>query len=278
MLNKFKSYLSIVNSRAIYLIGIAVLVMLLLKQCNATADAKKEAERNFNNLLAERDSVRVLESKNGNMLVERAAFQLKYNELTEEQEELIDRLELSGKRKPSVVIQTEVVYKDTSIMVPVAATQEGDNTYLKFTHNPTLPGTNKLLIAGQLPYTVDTDTIWDPSDKSKFKFVSTVIPGTAKLSMEQKIDLVTGLYTDPKTGRLFVRASTSFPGITFSEMQALDMVDDPATKKALKQARKLFGIGFSIGYGLTVGKDGYIAGPSVGLGLTYSPKWLQFGK
>ena len=278
MLNKFKSYLSVVNSRAIYLIGIAVLVMLLLKQCNATADAKKEAERNFNNLLAERDSVRVLESKNGNMLVERAAFQLKYNELTEEQEELIDRLELSGKRKPSVVIQTEVVYKDTSIMVPVAATQEGDNTYLKFTHNPTLPGTNKLLIAGQLPYTVDTDTIWDPSDKSNFKFVSTVIPGTAKLSMEQKIDLVTGLYTDPKTGRLFVRASTSFPGITFSEMQALDMVDDPATKKALKQARKPFGIGFSIGYGLTVGKDGYIAGPSVGLGLTYSPKWLQFGK
>jgi hypothetical protein len=278
MLNKFKSYLSIVNSRAIYLIGIAVLVMLLLKQCNATADAKKEAERNFNNLLAERDSVRVLASKNGNMLVERAAFQLKYNELTEEQEELIDRLELSGKRKPSVVIQTEVVYKDTSIMVPVAATQEGDNTYLKFTHNPTLPGTNKLLIAGQLPYTVDTDTIWDASDKSKFKFVSTVIPGTAKLSMEQKIDLVTGLYTDPKTGRLFVRASTSFPGITFSEMQALDMVDDPATKKALKQARKPFGIGFSIGYGLTVGKDGYIAGPSVGLGLTYSPKWLQFGK
>jgi hypothetical protein len=278
MLNKFKSYLSVVNSRAIYLIGIAVLVMLLLKQCNATADAKKEAERNFNNLLSERDSVRVLASKNGNMLVERAAFQLKYNELTEEQEELIDRLELSGKRKPSVVIQTEVVYKDTSIMVPVAATQEGDNTYLKFTHNPTLPGTNKLLIAGQLPYTVDTDTIWDPSDKSKFKFVSTVIPGTAKLSMEQKIDLVTGLYTDPKTGRLFVRASTSFPGITFSEMQALDMVDDPATKKALKQARKPFGIGFSIGYGLTVGKDGYIAGPSVGLGLTYSPKWLQFGK
>ena len=252
--------------------------MLLLKQCNATADAKKEAERNYNNLLAERDSVRVLQSKNGNMLVERAAFQLKYNELTKEQEELIDRLELSGKRKPSVVIQTEVVYKDTSILVPVVATQDGGNTYLKFTHNPSLPGTNRLLISGQLPYTIDTDTIWDTLDKSKFKFVSTVIPGTAKLSMEQKIDLVTGLYTDPKTGRLFVRASTSFPGITFSEMQALDMVDDPATKKALKQARKPFGIGFMVGYGLTVGKNGYIAGPSVGLGLTYTPKWLQFGK
>lgn len=278
MLNNFKSYLSIINNRAIYLLGIVILIMMLLKQCNATADAKKEAERNFNNLLAERDSVRVLESKNGNMLVERAAFKLKYNELSEEQEELIDRLELSGKKKPSVVIQTEVVYRDTSIMVPVAAIQEGDNTYLKFTHNPTLPGTNKLVISGQLPYTIDTDTIWDSKDKNKFIFTSSVIPGTAKLSMEQKIDLVTGLYTDPKTGRLFVRASTSFPGITFSEMQALDMVDDPATKKALKQARKPFGIGFTVGYGLTVGKIGYTTGPNFGLGLTYSPKWLQFGK
>ena len=83
MLNSYKSYLNMLNSRAIYLLGIVILIMLLLKQCNSTADAKKEAERNFNNLLAERDSVRVLESKNGNMLVERAAFQLKYNELSE---------------------------------------------------------------------------------------------------------------------------------------------------------------------------------------------------
>jgi len=277
MLNNFKSYLGILNNKAIYLLGIVILVMLLMKQCNATEDAKKEAQRNFNNLLAERDSVRVLESKNGNMLVERAAFQLKYNELSKEQEELIDRLELSGKKKPSVVIQTEVVYRDTSIIVPVAASQDGENTYLKFSHNPSLPGKNKLVIAGELPYTIDNDTIWNPG-KTNFELKSKVIPGSAKLSMEQRIDLVTGLYTDPKTGRLFVRASTSFPGITFSEMQALDMVDDPATKKALKQARKPFGVGFSIGYGMTVGKDGYVAGPNIGLGLTYSPKWLQFGK
>jgi hypothetical protein len=278
MLNSYKSYLNMLNSRAIYLLGIVILIMLLLKQCNSTADAKKEAEINFNNLLAERDSVRVLESKNRNMLVERAAFQLKYNELSEEQEELIDRLELSGKKKPSVVIQTEIVYIDTVIMVPVAATQEGDNNYLRFKHNPTLPGTNKLVISGQIPYTIKTDTVWDYADKNKFRFTSNVIPGIANLSIEQKIDLVTGLYTDPKTGRLFVRASTSFPGITFSEMQALDMTDDPATKKALKQARKPFGIGFSVGYGLAVGKNGYTIRPNIGLGLTYSPKWLQFGK
>lgn len=278
MLNKFKKYLNIFNNKSVYFVGIAVLIMLLLKQCNATADAKKEAERNFNNILAQRDSVRVLESKNGNMLAEKAAFQLKFSELSKDQKDLIERLELSGKKKPAVVIQTEIVYRDSSILVPVAATQVGNDKFLEFSHNPKLPGTNKLIISGQLPYSVSVDTIWDANDKSKFRFVSSVIPGSAKLSIEQKIDLVTGLYTDPKTGRLFVRASTSFPGITFSEMQALDMVDDPATKKALKQARKPFGLGVSVGYGLTVGKNGYISGPSVGVGLTYSLKWLQFGK
>jgi hypothetical protein len=229
-------------------------------------------------MLAERDSVRVLKSKNGNMLAEKAAFKLKYDELSSEQKELIKRLELSGKKKPGVVIQTDIVYKDTSILVPVLATLKDGEPVLNFKHNPTLPGKNKLLIEGLLPYLLITDTIQDSSSPNGIRLSSRVEPGIAKLSMEQKIDLVTGLYTDPKTGRIFVRASTTFPGITFSDMQALDMVDDPATKKALRQARKPFGIGFSLGWGMTVGKDGYNMGPNVGVGVTYTPTWLQFGK
>ena len=278
MLNKIKQIPDLLNNRIIYLVGIGVLVLLLLKQCNETRDAKQEAERNFNNMLAERDSVRVLKSKNGNMLAEKAAFKLKYDELSSEQKELIKRLELSGKKKPGVVIQTDIVYKDTSILVPVLATLKDGEPVLNFKHNPTLPGKNKLLIEGLLPYLLITDTIQDSSSPNGIRLSSRVEPGIAKLSMEQKIDLVTGLYTDPKTGRIFVRASTSFPGITFSDMQALDMVDDPATKKALRQARKPFGIGFSLGWGMTVGKDGYNMGPNVGVGVTYTPTWLQFGK
>jgi hypothetical protein len=278
MLNKIKQIPDLLNNRIIYLVGIGVLVLLLLKQCNETRDAKQEAERNFNNMLAERDSVRVLKSKNGNMLAEKAAFKLKYDELSSEQKELIKRLELSGKKKPGVVIQTDIVYKDTSILVPVLATLKDGEPVLNFKHNPTLPGKNKLLIEGLLPYLLITDTIQDSSSPNGIRLSSRVEPGIAKLSMEQKIDLVTGLYTDPKTGRIFVRASTTFPGITFSDMQALDMVDDPATKKALRQARKPFGIGFSLGWGMTVGKDGYNMGPNVGVGVTYTPTWLQFGK
>ena len=115
MLNKIKDLTGLLNNKVVYLLGIGVLVMLLLKQCNETADAKKEAERNYNNLLAERDTVRILQSKNGNMLAEKAAFKLKYDELSSEQKDLIKRLELSGRKKPGVVIQTDIVYKDTSL-------------------------------------------------------------------------------------------------------------------------------------------------------------------
>lgn len=278
MLNKIKEIPNLLNNRIVYLFGIGILVMLLLKQCNETQNAKQEAQRNYNNLLAERDTVRILQSKNGSMLAEKAAFKLKYDELSEDQKELIKRLELSGRKKPGVVIQTDIVYKDTSILVPVLASLKDGEPVLGFKHNPTLPGKNFLLISGTLPYQLLTDTIKDETSANGIKLISRVEPGTAKLSMEQKIDLVTGLYTDPKTGRIFVRASTTFPGITFSDMQALDMVDDPATKKALRQARKPFGVGFSLGWGMTVGKNGYTVGPNVGVGLTYTPTWLQFGK
>jgi len=271
------NFLKILTSRVTLLIGIVVLALMFLKQCQSTQDAKQEAQRHFNNLLAERDSVRILKSQNGNMLAEKSAFKLKYDELSKDQKELVKRLELEGKKKPSTIIQTEIAYRDTSIIVPVLATQEGDQTELNFSHKPSLPGKNKLIIEGKLPYSIKIDSVLESN--GKYKYTSTIVPQNAKLSMEQTIDLVTGLYTDPKTGRLYVRASTTFPGITFSDMQALDMVDDPATKKALKQARKTFGLGLSVGYGLTLAKDGtFNAGPNIGLGLTYTPKFLQFGK
>jgi hypothetical protein len=262
---------SIINSKAGPVILIVVLSFLLFRQCNIAREAEKEAQRNMNNLLAEQDSVRIISSKLGNVLVEKSAFQLKYNELSEEQENLIKQLELSKNKKPGVIIETQVVYRDTSIRVPVE-TEIGDSTcYLKFSYKPTLPGNNRLMISGRLPYTTK-DTTWNGSERILIN------PGLVNLSIEQKIDLVTGLYRDPKTDRLFVRASTTFPGISFNDINALDMIDDPGTRKALRGARKPFGIGINVGYGMVFTSNGYQAGPTIGVGLQYSPKLLQFGK
>ena len=262
---------SILNNKITPVAAIAVLAFLLLRQCGISKDAKREAERSMNNLLVQQDSVRTVKSKLGNALAEKSAFQLKYNELSEEQEFLIKQLELAKNKKPGIVIETQVVYRDTTIIIPVENEIGIDTSYLGFTYNPTLPGTNRLWVRGSLPYTM-IDTVLDGQG------ITLINPGSVNMTVEQKIDLVAGLYRDPKTDRLFVRASTSFPGISFNDIQALDMVDDPGTRKALRGARKPFGIGVGVGYGMSLATDGYQAGPIIGVGLYYSPKFLQFGK
>lgn len=268
----FEKAKKILSMRTISLVAIVILVLLLLRQCGVANDAKREAERSLHNLLAEQDSVRTIKSKLGNVLVEKSAFQLKYSELSADQKELIAQLELEKNKRPGVIIETQVVYKDTSILVPVEAKIKDGMNYLSFSYNPVLPGSNKLSIGGKLPYTSKLDTLSDGTYSPR------VIPGEAQLSIEQRIDLVTGLYRDPKTNRLYVRASTSFPGITFNDIQALDMVDDPGTRKALKGARKNWGIGINAGYGMVITQNGYSTGPMIGVGINYSPKFLQFGK
>jgi len=260
------------SSRILLIGGLIILVLLLLKQCDATKNAKREAERNLHNLLAEQDSLRIINSKLGNVLVEKSAFQLKYNELTKEQKNLIAQLELEKKKKPGVIIETQIAYKDTSIYVPVKTEIKDGSSFLTFLHNPTLPGSNKLSISGKLPYELKLDTLPDGS------YYPSINSSNVQLSIEQRIDLVTGLYRDPKTNRLYVRASTSFPGITFNDIQALDMVDDPATRKALKAERKTFGLGLTAGYGIVISNGVISTGPIVGIGLHYTPKWLQWGK
>jgi len=271
MINILSKISGIINSKTTPIVAVVVLAFLLFRQCGISQDAKREAQRNMNNLLAEQDSVRSVESKLGNVLAEKSAFQLKYNELSEEQESLIRQLELANNKKPGVVIETQVIYRDTSIIVPVENEIGRDTSYLGFKYNPALPGTNRLLVSGRLPYTM-IDTTLNGIE------MSIINPGSVNMTIEQKIDLVTGLYRDPKTDRLFVRASTSFPGISFNDIQALDMVDDPGTRKALRGARKTFGIGLNVGYGMVLTTEGYQAGPIIGIGITYSPKILQFGK
>lgn len=262
----------LVSGKNTFLVAVVVLALLLFRQCGITNNAKKEAERSLHNLLAEQDSVKVIKSKLGNVLVEKSAFQLKYSELSADQKELISQLELGKNKRPGVVIETQVVYRDSLIMVPVSTQIKDGVSQLAFNYDPILPGSNKLSISGKIPYTMKNDTL------ANGVFSSILLPGQANLSIEQRIDLVTGLYRDPKTNRLFVRASTSFPGIAFNDIQALDMVDDPGTRKALKGARKPFALGFNFGYGMVISPSGYMTGPSIGVGLNYSPKFLQFGK
>jgi len=243
--------------------------------------AKVDSQRQLNNYLASHDSINVISSENETLLAQKSSMDLFYSELIQENIDLLRRLDLEKKKKAKVIIQTEIEYRDTSIYIPVTSSFENNKPSFNFKYNPTLKGKNKMFISGVLPYSISYDTCEVKSDSNRvnWKIQPSITPGVVHLEIEQKIDLVTGLFRDPQTKRLYVRASTDFPGITFNELNSINLLDDEESRKALRNSRKSFGIGMSVGFGFTAGSNGYIVrGPNLGVGLTYTPKFLQFGK
>jgi hypothetical protein len=277
-MKKLSNIAKIVTSRSSLIMVILALIFLFFRQCNETANLEKEAKREHNNYLAQLDSVRTIKSQNGQLIQERSTFQMKVSELSKEQKDLIKRLELNSNGRgstPKSVIQTVGNYKDTSIKAQTKVTKDPNgNESLTFLYEPTLPGKNKLKISGKTPYKLKLSK--DPKDSANY--LATVSPETTNISIEQSIDIVTAIYQDPKSKRLMTRVTTDYPNLTFSDINSFEIVDNPETRKALKSARKEFGLGLQVGYGLSTSSAGLTPGVYVGFGLHYSPKFLQFGK
>lgn len=274
--NKVSKVLGILSSKIVIIAGVAILVMMLLKQCREVEAAKAEALRHHNNYLASQDSVRVIRKDRDLAIFEKSSFQMKVSELTKDQKKLIDQLELSKNGKgttPKTVVEIVTEYKDSirNIASTISKDPNGQES-ITFLHNPQLPGKNKLKISGKIPYSLGVKQ--DPSDSTKYN--ASISSGDVSLDIEQSIDIVTGIYQDPKSKRIMTRVSTTYPGMNFSDINSFDITDNPETRKALKAARKEMGLGINIGYGFGAGaaRPGLI----VGVGFHYSPKFLQFGK
>ena len=262
----------LIKRYGIYILGV-ILLLLLIRQCNATADAEKDAKRQYNNLLASQDSVRFISNKFGNAVYEKSTFELKMSELSKENKELIGKLDLDKKRTPEVVIQTITKYIEIFKEVPTKVNEDSlGNKSISFLHNPKLPGSNSLKIQGNTPIEIHLDK--DPGHPNDYR--PRISAGSTEIKIEQSISIVTGLYRDPKTKRLMTRVSTDYPGITFTDINSFQIQDTPENRKALMSERKRLGIGLSAGFGYVVGKGGFSPGAFIGLGLNFSPKVLQF--
>ena len=273
----FSKVLSVLSSRFSMLAVIVILGMLFLKQCGKTAHMEAEAKREHNNYLASLDSVRTIKSDNGRLIQEKSAYELKASELSKSQKDLIHQLGLKSSGRgntPSSVINIVTEIRDSvKIASTIVKDTNGDES-INFLHNPQMPGNNKLKITGKTPYTISLHV--DPLDSTKY--IATILPGLTSLNLEQNIDITTGIYRDPKTKRMMTRVTTDYPGLTFNDINSFDITDNPDTRKALKAARKEFGLGVQIGYGISGSSAGLSPGFYIGFGVHYSPRFLQFGK
>jgi hypothetical protein len=267
----------IFGNRFFLLSVIVVMIMLTLKQCGEADHAKAEALREHNNYLASLDSVRTIKNELGHIIQEKATYELKASELSKEQKDLIAQLDLKSNGRgntPNSVINVVTEIRDSvNVASTIVKDPNGDES-INFVHNPQMTGNNKLKITGKTPYVINLQV--DPSNSSKY--VASIVPGLTSLLMEQNIDITTGIYRDPKTKRMMTRVSTTYPGLTFNDVNSFDITDSPDTRKALKDARKEFGLGIQVGYGLSGSNAGITPGFYIGAGIHYSPKFLQFGK
>lgn len=241
------------NTRMFLLGGIVVLCILLLRQCEETDKAKGEAIKISNNWKASLDTIENYIDKNGNAVAEIRALNLSLSEIESE-------LEYEKNKPPLTVIKTETVIKEVIVEVPVIQvdTVIGDfNSALEFSDQKS----------------------WNKSSRDIDVFVpyqtldSTLNFGNAIISLNQNIFLTASLTRDNKTKELFVNLLTDYPGTTFNSAEGI-LIDqkDKAFKSLQYENRKTLGLGLQLGVGFS--GDGFT--PYVGLGLNYTPKFLQW--
>jgi hypothetical protein len=268
----------LLTSRLLMIVAIVILIIMLLRQCKATSAAEAEALREHNNYLAQLDSVRLISKSRDNAVYEKSAFERKVSELTQEEKDLIKKLELKSNGKgttPKTVIETVTEYVDTFRNIASRVIEDtSGGTSLTFKYEPTLPGKNKFSLTGKTPYTIGLTR--NPADTAEVW--AKLNPGNTEVTISQNIDLVTGIYRDPKSKRLMTRVSTSYPNMTFSDIHSFDITDNPDTREIMKKSRKEWGLGVTIGYGIAGSSTGIKTGIMMGVGLHYTPRWLQFGK
>ena len=275
--NTFFKVSSLLSSRFFMFAVIVIMIFMFLKQCGETSHIEAEAKREHNNYLASLDSVRTIKSENEYLIQEKSAYELKASELSKSQKELIHQLGLKSSGRgntPNTVVNVVTEIRDSIRITSTIVKDSNGDESINFLHNPALSGNNRLKITGKTPYTISLRV--DPLDSTKY--ISTILPGLTLLNLEQNIDITTGIYRDPKTKKMMTRVTTTYPGLTFSDINSFDITDNPDTRKTLKAARKEFGLGVQIGYGILGVSAGFLPGFYMGFGVHYSPRFLQFGK
>jgi len=241
------------NTRMFLLGGIVVLCILLLRQCQATNEAKGEASRIENNWKASLDTIENYIDANGNAAAEIRALNLTL-------EELEGDLEYEKNKPPLTVIKTETVVKEVIVEVPVTVV---DTVIGNFNSALTFSDTAS----------------WDKSSRNVGVIVPYEVDGTnvdfgsATIDLKQNIWLSASLTRDNKTKELFVNLTTDYPGTTFNSAEGI-LIDQKskAFRDLQLQNRKTLGLGLQLG----VGYNGQSFGPYLGVGVNYTPKFLQW--
>ena len=243
------------NLKFILLAVVVVLIMLLLRQCESTSKAKNEITRITNNQLALQDTLEYYLDENGLLTGELRGLHLTIDELG-------DSIDYEKNKPPVTIIEYITQVKEVIVTETIIDTigQSPDGTImhlLKMTDSAKFEKSYR---------NIDVNVpIWISKD-------TTIKSGKAEINLDQGIWLNASLYQDLKTKEVFVELKTDYPGLTFNNAQGVLIKRDNAFKGFSLSQRKQFGAGLHLGLGIAGDK----VSPYIGIGVHYSPKFLQW--
>lgn len=245
-------------------------MLFMLRQCNQISTLKQElvqteesASRNFNNYKAAQDSVRVLKLDNGNMVSTIKSYEFDIANLEDEQEVLIKRYRKAlglnkDLDKVNTLLATEIEIKD-SLLADLSVTKIDSLTDLiKFDKFDDFGNGNTRLLNGRM-------YVYRDSNHILYRDPSFVI--SQEMSLFAAIENI--------NGQDEIKISTSYPGLVIKDIENINLINTKLNQRNEKTAG--WSVGFGVGYGINLNNSQVVSyGPSLGIGLYYSPKWLRF--
>ena len=258
------------NKNTIIFAILAILVFSLLQQCNSNQNLKREiaqvqrvSDRNLNNYKALQDTINLEKNRYNDLVSSIRSFEYDINTLTDENKRLIRKynkqLNINSElENVNNLLSTTLTVKDSIINANGAVTVVEDTIKVDVADENNFDKYNWRRFNGRI------SLLRDSSSYSLF---------SSKFSIEQGIGLRAAIIDE--NGYEKLKITTPYKGVTFTNIENINLVNDRLNKKYEKKAGWSLGVGFQ--YGINLNNNQVIStGPSIGIGLYWSPKFLKF--
>jgi len=250
-------------------------MLFMMRQCNTISNLKEDLEfqkevsaTNFNNYLAANDSIEYFENELGDKVAKISSFEFQISDLKKTNIDITNKyvkvLGLNEDLKGvNSLLSANIKLKD-SLLALAAVTKIDDLTgKVDFKKNDNFGSGNTRNVIGDLTVTYDT------INKS---FYSTPV----NLTISQTLSLRAAI--EDEDGRDMLKISSSYPGMTITGIENINLVNDRLNKENKIDKKSGFNIGMGVGYGINLDptNQSITYGPTINVGLYWSPAWLRF--
>jgi len=252
-----------------FIVG-ALMMLLFLQQCNKNSQLKndlkvtrQDSDRNFNNYLATKDSIRTTIADNGSLISSIRSYEFDISNFKEDQRILVNKYKKSlnlnkDLNRVNSLLSADIVLKDSIIANVSIVKIDSLNSKLTFEKIDDFGNGNTRSINGEISIV---------KNDSFYKYGDPIINLTQTMKLMAAVEEVNGSNQ--------LKISTKYPGLIITDIENINLINNKLNQEYKKKAGWSIGVG--IGYGINLNNNQVIStGPSIGIGLFYSPKWLRF--